>query len=514
MKKVISVLLGCFLAFTVGANSHGQSKVAGKPNIIVFLVDDMGWQDTSVPFYSEETPFNKRYHTPNMERLAKRGMKFTNAYSTPVCTPTRVSFLTGMNAAHHRVTNWTNPMRDVNTDRTDDVFLPVDWNINGASPVNNIPRTLYATPLPMLLKEAGYFTIHTGKAHWGSLGTPGVSPKNMGFIVNIGGHSAGSPQSYLGKDNYGNLLEKTKLQAVPDMEEYYGSETFLSEALTIETLKALKTPVSTKQPFYLHMAHYAVHVPIQADQRFLQKYQTAGLDSVEARYASMIEGMDKSLGDIMDYLESNDLEKNTVIIFTSDNGGLSTTPARGGAAHTQNLPLKAGKGSVYEGGIREPMLVSWPGVVKANSVCSQYVIIEDFFPTLLEIAAVKGAKTIQQTDGVSFVPYLRNPQAKDQQRALVWHYPNKWGGTGPGISYASAIRKGDWKLVYMMKDQTLQLFNLADDIGELNELSKLKPDKTKELAKELTTKLKMWQAQMPAYQKDHSQVKWPDELVF
>jgi len=500
-----------FLANTLNTG-HAQSKKSNKPNIIVFMVDDLGWQDTSVPFYVETTALNKRYRTPNMERLARKGMKFTNAYATPVCTPTRVSLMTGMNAARHRVTNWTNISKNINTDSPDDIFSPVDWNINGFSPIKDIPKTVHATPLPQLLKEAGYYTIHTGKAHWGSMGTPGANPTNMGFMVNIGGHAAGHPQSYQGKDNYGNLPGKMTYHAVPDLEEYYGSEIFLSEALTIEALKALEQPVREQKPFYLHIAHYAVHTPIQADPRYFQKYLAAGIDSVEARYASLTEGMDKSLGDIMDYLENNGLDKNTVIIFMSDNGGLSQAKLRGGVAHTQNLPLKSGKGSVHEGGIREPMLVSWPGVVKPNSVCNQYIIIEDFFPALLEIASAQKDNIIQPIDGVSFVPYLRNPAQKDEQRSLVWHYPNKWGGTGPGINYASGIRKGNWKLIYMMKEQKLALYNLANDIGEQQDLSASNHAKTKELAKELTEKLKKWNAQMPAYQKDNSAVKWPDEL--
>ena len=510
MRFLSSLLFLC--AVSTSTVAYAQ-KVHGKqPNIIVFMVDDMGWQDTSVPFYKEITSLNKRYRTPNMERLARKGMKFTNAYAAPVCTPTRVSLLTGMNPAHHRVTNWTEIVKDRNADAKDDIFLPVDWYINGFSPVRDIPKTVYATPLPRILKDHGYYTIHTGKAHWGSIGTPGASPTNMGFMVNIGGHAAGHPQSYQGKENYGNYPGKMTYHAVPDLEEYYGSETFLSEALTLEALKALGQPVKEKRPFFLHIAHYAVHVPIQADQRFVQKYLTAGVDTVEARYASLIEGMDKSLGDIMDYLEQHDLDKNTIVIFMSDNGGLSLTPHRTGPAHTQNLPLRAGKGSLHEGGIREPMLVSWPGVVKAGSICDQYVIIEDFFPSILEMASVKQPEMIQEIDGVSFVPFLKNPARLNTERSLVWHYPNRWGGIGPGINFASAIRKGDWKLIYMMKDQTLALYNVSNDIGELNDLSKVNAAKTRELAAELTTRLKKWNAQMPVYQKDKRVAKWPDEL--
>jgi arylsulfatase A-like enzyme len=509
MKKNVFLLL----LFVAGIPGFSQQKPAQKPNIILFMVDDMGWQDTSVPFHTEQTPLNKRYHTPNMERLAEKGVKFTNAYATPLCSPTRVSLLTGMNAARHRVTNWTHMRKDNSTDASDDIFHPVQWNFNGFSPNANTPATAHGTPLPELLKQAGYYTIHTGKAHWGSMGTPGANPNNLGFQVNIAGHAAGHPQSYQGKENYGNMPGKTSYHAVPGLQEYYGSDVFLSDALTFEAIKAMKNPIEEGRPFFLYLAHYAVHTPIQADDRYYGKYLAAGLDSIEARYASLVEGMDKSLGDLMDFLKESGQEENTVLIFMSDNGGLSLVPPRGGRAHTHNLPLRAGKGSMYEGGIREPMLVRWPGVTRENSVCAQYVMIDDFFPTILEIAGGGNVKPEQELDGVSFVPFLKDGSRRDDNRSLVWHFPNKWtGGDGPGINYASAIRKGPWKLIYSMKNQKLELYNLADDIGENLDLAPSNPAKVRELAAELTTKLKSYQAQMPLYKSNNKVVKWPDEL--
>lgn len=283
----------------------------------------MGWQDTSVPFWTEETPLNKRFHTPSMERLASEGMKFTNAYATPVCTPTRVSLLTGMNVAHHKVTNWTSPYPNRPTDQKDEQFERPEWNYNGLTHLDNTPNAIKTTPFPALLKDEGYLTITVGKAHFGPLGMPGSNPYNFGFMVNIAGHSGGRPQSYNGEKNYGNLTEKPDVHAVPDMQEYYGSETFLTEALTKEALKIITTPIKTKQPFFLLMSHYAVHDPFDADKRFTQKYLDAGLTLTEAKYAALVEGMDKSLGDIMDFLKKNNAEKNTIILFMSDNGGLS-----------------------------------------------------------------------------------------------------------------------------------------------------------------------------------------------
>ena len=239
------------------------------------------------------------------------------------------------------------------------------------------------------------------------------------------------------------------------------------------------------------MGHYAVHIPFMADKRFVQKYYDAGMDSTEAKYASLIEGMDKSLGDIMDFVRKKGIEKNTVIIFMSDNGGLSLGYARGGKSHTQNAPLRAGKGSVYEGGIREPMIVKWPKVVKPSTVAKQYVIIEDFFPTILEMAGIKNYKTVQTVDGKSFLPILKKVNYKDDKRILIWHYPNKWvPNDGPGINYYSAIRQGDWKLVYSMRTGKKELYNLKKDIGEINDLSVQYPERVKQLAELLTQKLK------------------------
>ncbi|WP_443937559.1 sulfatase [Pedobacter sp. MW01-1-1] len=486
-----------------------------QPNIIVFLVDDMGWQDTSVPFWNKTTEFNKRYHTPNMERMAKSGMKFTNAYANPVCTPTRVSFITGVNSSRTHVTNWTNPDKNVNTDRKDSTLLSVNWNINGFSPQPNEPRTFYATALPAVLKENGYYTVHSGKAHFGSKGTPGSNPLNVGFDVNIAGNEIGHPASYYGEKNYDNPNKngKPNRNAVPGLEKYHGTHTFLSDAITTEALAAIEKPIQEKKPFFLYLAHYAVHAPILPDSRYVDKYLSMGLDKSEAAYASLIEGMDKSLGDVLDFLVRSKIDKNTVVIFMSDNGGLSVTP-RGGTAWTHNLPLKGGKGSVYEGGIREPMLIQWPGVVKPGSIAEQYVLIDDFMPTIMAIAGIKKPKLVQKLDGESFLPILKNPALKKPERELVWHRPNTWGIAidAMGVNFASAFRKGDWKIVYDFRKGKLELYNLKDDIAEMNNLATSNPEKVKELAILFTKKLKANDAQMPVYKATGKTIPWPDEL--
>lgn len=504
-------LIMCLLVMGL-RGAFGQTA---PPNIVVFLVDDMGWQDTSVPFWNQKTPLNRRYHTPNMERLAREGVKFTNAYAMPVCTPTRVALMTGMNATHSRVTHWTSPNKDTNTDYPDTTLNHVAWNINGLSPVAGVDRTVHATPLPALLRESGYYTIHCGKAHFGSAGTPGSDPKNLGFNINIAGSEIGHPASYLGEDNYDRPIKgKPNRNAVPGLEAYHGTDTFLSEALTREALKALEKPAAAKQPFFLYMAHYAVHTPIMADKRFIDKYLKAGLDTLEANYATLLEGMDKSLGDLLKFLDERKLAHNTVIVFMSDNGGLSTSPLRTPPAHRQNLPLRAGKGSVYEGGIRVPMLVRWPGVVKPASVANQYLSVEDFFPTILEMARSRNPQLVQPLDGRSFVPILKNPAWTDSTRVLVWHHPNRWiPQEGPAISWASALRKGDWKLVYQHRTESLELYNLRNDIGESTDLARNNPKKVRELAALLTNQLQKWDAQMPVRKKDGLPVKWPNEVL-
>jgi len=518
-RRILSVAFLAFIALLIilsaffGNGNKVENVSSAHPNIIFFLVDDLGWQDVSEPFWDKKTPLNEKYNTPNVELLADEGMKFTNAYASCVCSPTRVSGLTGMNAARHRVTNWT-LRKNKPSEPEDDVLILPDWNYNGVQAIDSIENSVYATPLPQILRNNGYFTIHCGKAHFGAIGTPGENPKNLGFDVNIAGHAAGAPQSYYGQNNFGNdsLGNPNNIWSVPGLKKYHGKNINLTEALTLEARLAMDSAISQNKPFYLYMAHYTVHTPIMADKGFYQKYLERGYDTIEARYASMIEGMDKSLGDLMTYLKEKNIEDNTIILFMSDNGGLSAV-ARGGEKHAHNKPLKSGKGSACEGGIREPMIVKWPGITKASSVCEHAVIIEDFFPSILQMAGVSNIETVQQIDGKSFLPLLMNPASDAEQRDLFWHYPNKWGATGPGIGASSTIRSGDWKLIYYYKFQTFELFNLNDDIGELNNLVEEEQDKTVELAKKLGVFLRSVDAQRPFSKITNELVPWPDEVM-
>lgn len=513
-------------AAVASALSVGAAETAPqRPNIVLFMVDDMGWQDTSVPFYKERTPLNDRYRTPNMERLAAMGVKFTQAYACAISSPSRASLMTGMNQARHRVTNWTLE-KDRKTDHPlPDVEIP-DWNCNGIQPVDTINNTTYCTPFPEILRQNGYHTIHVGKAHFGAIDTPSADPLTMGFDVNIAGGPAGGPANggYLGQNRYGHNPDGTPASkfATPGLEQYWGKDVFLTEALTLEALKELDKSHDSGKPFYLYMSHYAVHVPFVADNRFIDNYET--LDGKESKYAALIEGMDKSLGDILDYLEKNKLADNTIVIFMSDNGGLDCE-ARGqmpdGAGTRCNFPLRSGKGSVYEGGVREPMMVYWNGVTKPGTSCDDYLIIEDFFPTILEMAGINDYQTVQKVDGKSFVPLLKGTaDSAWDQRPLFWNTPQNWTNcVSPqekrrlGLGQTCAVRQGDYKLVYWYTDGTRELFNVADDIAETRDLAAEMPEKVEELSRELGEFLRGCDAQRPS-PKSGTQVgapfPWPD----
>ena len=496
-----SLVALCIVASVFGPDCRAQTA---KPNIIFFLVDDMGWQETSVPFWKEKTMLNERYHTPNMETLASQGMKFTQAYACPLCSPSRVSLMTGLNAARHAVTNWT-LRKNVSPDITHKTLEIPSWNVNGISPVPGIEGTLYVKTLPMFLKEAGYTTIHVGKAHWGAKGTPGENPLNLGFDVNIAGHSAGGPGSYYGKYNFSAAWRSSRTEDliwdVPGLEKYHGQDINITEALTREAMASMEKSVKKKKPFYLYMSHYAIHAPWEKDERFYQKYKDNGLSDFEATYASMIESMDKSLGNIMAKVKELSIEKNTIILFMSDNGSPSQCP--------QNEPLRGHKIDPYEGGIRDPMIVKWPEVTPSGSVCDQPLIIEDFFPSILAMAGVKKYKQIGgRIDGKSFVPLLEGKKVDVSKRSFFWHFPHNYGDEP-----YSVIRKGDWKLIYWYKDAKTELYNISEDISEKNDLSTIHPKIVKDLASRLGKYLKSVGAKTPVEKTTGIARPFPDEIV-
>ena len=494
------------------------SATVERPNIVLFLVDDMGWQETSVPFYAERTPLNDRYRTPNMERLAAQGVKFMQAYACSVSSPSRCSLLSGMNAARHGVTNWTLHY-DQQTDAKSPNFTPPAWNWNGIQP-DTVSRehdrrhAQLITALPELLKRAGYYTIHCGKAHFGAETTAGADPTNFGFMVNIGGAANGAPGSYLAQESYGQGSFHVR-----GLEKYYARGTFLTEALTQEAIAALRKPIAEGRPFFLYMAHYAIHVPYDADTRFTSNYVDstgqgiedrqlgARLNRQEINHAALVEGMDKSLGDLMDYLESQpDVARNTIILFMSDNGGQGVGPRQGRHNRDQNWPARGGKGSALMGGVREPMIVAWPGVTKGGSECHAPVIIEDFFPTLLDMAGVENRHTSQHIDGRSFAPLLTKGHQKNaarpytSRRSLVWHFPNLWGESideANGYGATSSLLRGEWHLIYYWATDRVELYNIREDIGEEHDCAQERPRLARSMKKRLLRALRRMGAATP-----------------
>ena len=476
----------------------GSADQADRPNIILFLVDDMGWQDTSVPFHSSRTPFNDRYRTPNMERLAARGMLFTNAYaSSPVCTPTRTSIMTGRAPARTHITFWT-LHKDTDTTRGHPSLTPPAWNMNGLQESD--------ITLPRLLQSAGYRTIHVGKAHFGAHGTGGSDPTNLGFSITIAGHGSGGPASYYGEHHFsvagreGNDPDapgaKKTVWDVPGLEAYHGRNVYLTEALALEASAAIDSAIEAGEPFFMNFAPYAVHAPIMANKRYLENYQ--GLHPREAAYATMIETMDAALGTLLDTLEAHNATDDTIIIFSSDNGGLSAH-ARGGLPHTHNAPLRSGKGSAREGGVRVPTIIAWPGVTDSPSRNDTPIISHDFFPTILACARVEIPDGYRDSaDGVDLGTVLRGEREEtlDSSRDLIWHMPHTWGARGPGIAPFSSIRSGDWKLIYYHATRSFELFNLKDDLRETTNLFEFRPEIARDLAQKLSDHLRARGAQM------------------
>ncbi len=506
--NIVFILFGC----------EQKSSEIEKLNILFILADDMGWQDTSVPFGPEVTPFNRRYKTPALERLAQEGVKFTNAYSCAVCSPTRVSLMTGMNEATHHVTQWTYLKGDK---PTSDIGHPTleyaDWNWNGLQPESGMDNALSVETLPELLKKAGYRTMIFGKGHLGAADTPGADPKNLGFDVRIGGRDAGGCGSYYGTENFGAKAHPNGPWRAWDMDKYFRQEIHLTEALTLEAKREIRSAVEDGEPFFCYFSHYAPHTPIDPDERFAPAYRKAGLDDTEAAYASLIEGMDKSVGDLLDLIDELGIADNTLVVFTSDNGGVSHKYRSMSPPHTHNAPLSSGKGSHREGGIRVPLLMRWPGITTPEDVNKTPVMIYDWYPTLLEAAGVDIPKNI---DGQSVKPLLEKQKPKKFNRPLVWHFPNFWGPLqnespveGPGMGPSSTIRKGDWKLIYYHTDQNFELFNLKNDLEETNNLAHEKPEKVEELAKKLTNYLQKRNAPMPLIKQTGKPVPYPANVL-
>jgi len=465
-----------------------EARAASRPNIVLFFVDDLGWQDLSEPFWRERTPWNERYETPAVERLCREGTKFTQFYAHPVCSPSRVSLMTGMAAARHRVTHWT-LQPDTPTDPQYHGLRRPNWNTSGLSNDLATPHAAVAETLPQRLRDVGYQTIHVGKAHFGAIDTPGADPANLGFDVNVAGHAAGAPSSYLAQKAF-RKNDKDTLWQVPGLEFYHGSDRFLTDVLTDEAIQAADAARRRGQPFFLYLAHYAVHTPLDRDERYVERYRGLGLSEPEARYAALVRGVDDSLDRVLRWLDEQGITDDTIVVFASDNGGLSAN-SRGGEKHVHNAPLRSGKGSIYEGGIRVPFAIRWPGHVAADATTTLPAQLEDVMPTLCELANANP----HCPDGHSLVRHLIGKATL--RYPLFFHHPHYWGSTGPGIEPASAVRYGDLKLIWFYREERAELYDVVADVGEQHDLAHQRPDDVARLRRMLRAQLQQCDAQVP-----------------
>jgi arylsulfatase A-like enzyme len=502
MKRVF-----CLLTLWVGFGV--RAAVAPPPNLVLFLVDDLGVMDTSVPFLTDADgapqrhPLNHFYRTPNLERLAARGIRFSQFYAMSVCSPTRLSLLTGQNAARHRTTNWIHP--DQNNAGP---AGPPAWNWRGLKPGD--------VTLAALLREAGYQTIHVGKGHFGPRPSDGADPLKLGFDVNVGGASFGAPGSYYGQQNYGHGTARAAA-AVPHLEKYHGTDTFLTEALTLEANARVSDAVQAGRPFFLYFSHYAVHAPFESDPRFAAHYAQSGKSREAQAFATLIEGMDKSLGDVLDHLDRLGIAPDTFVVFLGDNG--SDAPLGPPHAVACAAPLRGRKGAHYEGGMRVPFIAAWARSradhphqtrwpIPAGAVQTQVAAVPDVFPTLLGLAGVNGPDA-HVVDGRRLDTLLTGRRDPTRPETFLMHYPH-----APHRSdYWTSYRDGDWKVIYhyfpsaASDHASYQLFNLRDDPFEQTNLAPTRPLELRRLMQGLIASLERHQALYPVNPADQTALK-------
>jgi arylsulfatase A-like enzyme len=453
------------LLLVLSACAATGTRGADRPNFVFLLADDLGWSDLAC--YGSSF-----YETPNLDRLAGSGVRFTQAYATaPVCSPTRASILNGKYPARTNTTEWFGGRRKGD-------YLPAEYQDHMA---------LADVTIAEALRAADYATFFAGKWH---LGDEGHHPEDQGFDVNVAGFKRGSPPG-----GYFSPYENPKLADGQDGEHLTGR-------LTDECVSFLRE--RGDEPFLMYLSYYAVHTPLQSRPDLQAKYEAKAARLAphdgpkflaegprEARqvqdhavYAGMVAALDESVGRLLDELEALGLADDTIVIFMSDNGGLSTSEG----SPTSNLPLRGGKGWTYEGGIREPMLVRWPGVTRAGSVCDVPVTATDFYPTMLEMAGLP-KRPEQHVDGTSFAPLLRG---EDYARApLFWHYPHYSNQGGPP---SGAVRDGELKLIERFEGPSFELYDLAADPGESRDLAAERPGEVARLRGQLLT----WRAEVGA----------------
>ena len=472
MKKIQIYLCGCiFLSLLISCNQTPQTK-----NILFILADDYGYNDMSF----RNSSF---YETSNIDNLAKEGMIFNDGYAAcQVCSPSRASIMSGKSTARHGITDWIGAESGEEWRKRNrhNKLLPPDY-------IHNLPHEY--TTLPEALKQEGYKTFFAGKWH---LGEEGSWPEDHGFDVNIGGWTPGSPWG-----GYFSPFQNPKLKNKEDGEN-------LSMRLANETVKFIRDNKEDK--FFAFLSFYAVHGPIQTTQEKWAKYrEKAERNGIKDSgfemghflpirqtqdnpiYAGLVESMDDAVGTVLDALKEMGLDENTIVIFTSDNGGV----AAGDNFSTSNQPLRGGKGYQFEGGIREPYFIKVPWLNIANKQSNTPVSGTDFYPTILDLLGME-LKPEEHSDGVSLLPLLMGEEIEN--RPLIWHYPH-YGNQGGEPS--SIIRLGDWKLIHYYEDNRNELYNLRADLEETNDVSKDHLDLVKELKTNLFDYLEEVGAKFP-----------------
>ncbi len=464
----------CWLVlFAICVHGAFNSLAAAEkaPNIILIVADDFGGRDLGC--YGSTF-----YRSPNIDRMAREGIRFTDYYAAcPVCSPTRASLLTGRYPQRPNITDWIPGRKDMPSQR-----------LKRPTIRNELP--LEEVTIAEALKKRGYTTGHIGKWH---LGGKGFLPQDQGFDVNIGGDHAGSPRSYFAP--YAN-----KLGAIPGLEKAPEGE-YLTDRLAHEAETFIEK--HKQQAFFLYFSHYAVHTPLRAKKEMIAKYNVtpkAGSQSNPV-YAAMVESMDEAVGRVLKKLDDLKLTDNTLVIFTSDNGGLATTEG-GPTGATFNAPLREGKGFLYEGGVRVPLIIKWPGKIKPGTVTNEIACSIDLFDTLLDASTTNPDRNTDATgprrDGRSLIPIFRGENLKE--RAIFWHYPHYANqGSRPG----GAVRKGEYKLIEFYENGRHELFNVKKDISENRNLAATNPALVRELAAELDAWRKDVGAKMPTPNPDY-----------
>ena len=490
MKPTLTLLTALLLAPLAALDAADSPK----PNVIVILSDDLGWADLSC--------YGSTFHeSPNLDKLATQGMRFTQAYSSsPYCSPSRAAIMTGRHPARLKITDY------IPSNGKSGKLLPAEMKME-------LP--LEEVTIAEVLRDAGYATWSVGKWH---LGDVGFYPQDQGFQVNIAGHAGGLPPSYFWP--YGNKNNEMVPKAagkgyhsrgVPGVVTGGKEGEHLCDRLTSEAMKLIEHR-KPEQPFFLYLPFYDVHTPIMAKAELVEKYTAKAaklglpvitdtptyregnpahgttptklpVQQTNPIYAAMIETMDTNVGRLMARLDELGIADNTLILFTSDNGGHNVT---------SNRPLRGCKGWLYEGGVREPWIVKWPGVTQPGSTCDVSVMNTDILPTVLDVCGLPSKPHLHK-DGVSFVSLLKG-DTQPVHEALFWHFPH-YGNHGSGP--CSSVRVGDWKLIHWIEDDSVELFNLASDLGEKTDLAAQQPERVKDLRARLEAWRKEADVNMP-----------------